>query len=312
MRMADVSATKATSAVSVDRARPRLADIRAVTYTVPSLRLVEDTYPKWFGYGVVARGTIPTITAAGWHAPAVAHRPCLTLAPASGESIYMRFVEAPEAVGWRSLTTHGWNASEFVVQDVDALAASLADSPFRIIGPPASLQRFPMIRAMQVVGPFGECLFFTEVGAGSGLALPAARSFVGRIFIAVAGGPDLDALFRTYSMFDNAVDAPVATRVRVISLLNDLPPETEHLHGLVKLGAGTLIELDRYPPVTRPRATAPGMLPAGMAMVTFAVNALPAGVKRGATRALLPDHDAPVTTIAGPVGDLIELLETNT
>jgi hypothetical protein len=302
--MDDVSARTAASTAAAGRpARPRLGSICAVTYTVPSLRVIEDTYPKWLGYRIVGRGTVPPAVAAGWRAPAVTHRPWLTLAPASGESVHMRFIEVPEAAGWRSLTTHGWNVCELVVQDVDALAASLADSPFQIIGAPASLQRFPMIRAMQVVGPCGECLYFTQVGPGSGLSLATAHSFVGRIYIVVAGGPDLDALFRTYAAFDNEVDPPVATRVRVLSLVNELPPETEHLHGLVKLGCGTLIELDRYPPVTRPRATPPGMLPAGMAMVTFTVDALPAGVSRGTERAAL---------IAGPAGDLVELIETST
>jgi hypothetical protein len=290
--------------------RPRLGSIRAVTYTVPDLRVIEETYPRWLGYGVVARGEVPAAVAAGWRAPAVARRPMLTLAPASGEAVYLRFIEVPAARGWRSLTTHGWNVSEFVVQDVDRLAASLADSPFQIIGPPTSLQRFPLIRAMQAIGPCGECLYFTQVSAGSGLELATARSFVGRIFIVVAGGPDIDALFHTYSLFGNDIDAPVSTRVRVISLVNNLPAETEHLHGLIKLSAGTLIELDRYPAVTRPRMTAAGTLPAGMAMVTFAVDSLPAGIERSRENVLLPTVVAPAATLAGAAGELIELMET--
>lgn len=292
-------------------ARPRLGSIRAVTYTVPDLRVIEDTYPRWLDYRVVARGEIPAAVADAWRAPAAAHRPVLMLAPASGESVYLRFVAAPEATGWKALTTHGWNVSEIVVQDVDALAARLADSPFRIIGPPASLQRFPMIRAMQVMGPLGECLYFTQVGEGSGLDLAAACSFVGRVFIVVAGGPDLDALFRTYAIFANDVDPPVSTRVRVISLANGLPPETEHLHGLVKLRDGTLIELDQYPAVTRSRAMVSGTLPAGMAMVTFAVDALPRrdGTLR-AERVFLPEADSRASVIPGAAGELIELMET--
>jgi hypothetical protein len=273
--------------------RPRLGSIRAVTYTVPDLRVVEETYPRWLEYRVISRDGVPASVARAWHAPDLAERPVLTLAPASGEPVYLRFVAAPEAAGWSALTTHGWNVSEIVVEDVDALAAALADSPFRIIGPPASLQRFPMIRAMQVLGPLGECLYFTQVGEGSGLDLARARSFVGRIFIVVAGGPDLDALFRTYSVFANDIDPPVSTRVRVISLANDLPPETEHLHGLVKLRDGTLIELDRYPPATRARRTISGVLPAGMAMVTLSATSLA----------------QESTVMVGAAGELIELVE---
>ncbi|WP_202630606.1 hypothetical protein, partial [Deinococcus alpinitundrae] len=81
--------------------------------------------------------------------------------------------------------------SEIVVDDVDTLAARLSGSPIRIIGGPAGLTRFPMIRAMQVVGPAGECLYFTQVGAGSGLDLARAQAPVGRVFIVVAGGSDV-------------------------------------------------------------------------------------------------------------------------
>ncbi|HSD74855.1 MAG TPA: hypothetical protein VLB75_08795 [Steroidobacteraceae bacterium] len=292
-------------------ARPRLGGIRAVTYTVPDLQVIEDTYPRWLDYRVVARGEVPAAVADAWGAPAIAQRAVLTLAPSSGEPVYLRFVAMPEAAGWTALTTHGWNVSEIVVQDVDALAAELADSPFRIIGSPASLQRFPTIRAMQVLGPLGECLYFTQVGEGSGLDLAAARSFVGRVFIVVAGGPDLDALFRTYAAFANEVDPPVSTRVRVISLANGLPPDTEHAHGLVKLRDGTLIELDQYPAVTRARNTICGGLPAGMAMVTFAVDELPRGDGAcSAAGVFLPDDDSPTVVIPGAAGELIELMET--
>lgn len=290
--------------------RSSLGPIRAVTYTVPDLRVIEETYPKWLRYRVVARGELPAKVAASWDAPAMNGCGYITLEPESGEPAYFRFVHDPLAVSWRALTTHGWNVSELVVSDVDALAASLADSPFRIIGPPASLQRFPMIRAMQVIGPCGECLYFTQVGAGSGLDLARAESFVGRIFIVIAGGTDLAALFATYQVFGNEVDPPVATRVRVISLANDLPLDTEHAHGLVKLGHGSLIELDRYPDVTRPRALRAGALPAGMAMVSFDVDDLSLAEPVGpSTHALLPGTGSRSAVLRGGAGELIELVE---
>ncbi|MEO8751136.1 MAG: hypothetical protein ABI624_00500 [Casimicrobiaceae bacterium] len=260
--------------------QPRLARIHAVTYTVPDVQAIEAVYTRWLRYQVVAREVVSVDAAAGWHAAGLAGRPLLTLGPASGEDVQLRFIEHPAAGGWQALKTHGWNVSEIVVQDVDALAASFAGSPLRIIGPVTPLQRFPMIRAMQVLGPCGECLYFTEVGAGSGLALAPAQSFVGSVFIVVAGGPDLSGLFQTYERFANTVDPPVATRVRVISLANELPAETEHRHGLVKLDHGMLIELDQYPAVTTPRARISESLPVGMAMVTFAALGLDAAQPR--------------------------------
>jgi hypothetical protein len=199
----------------------------------------------------------------------------LILGPASSERVFLRFVESPSARGWRALTSFGWNATEFVVQDVDGLAKRLHGGAFEIIGLPKGLTRFPMIRAMQAIGPAGECCYFTEVGEGSGLTLAPARSFVGRVFIAVAAGPDADALFEPYSRFANVIDPPVATPVRVISDAHGLPPETLHRHGLVRLPEGTMVELDAYPPSARTRDCADGELPPGMAMVSFAVGTLP-------------------------------------
>lgn len=254
--------------------RQVLGAIRAVTYAVPDLQVIERAYADHLGYVVAARGRVRADLARAWGAPELAGLRMLLLTPASGEAIFLRFIEDSRAGAWTALTTHGWNATEFVVQDVDALALRLQRSPFQIIGPPKGLTRFPMIRAMQAIGPAGECCYFTEVGAGSGLSLAAARAFVGRVFIVVAAGPDADALFTPYRGFANAMDPPVATPIAVISRAHGLPPETPHRHGLVRLPHGTLIELDQYPPAARARPCVPGRLPPGMAMVTFDVESV--------------------------------------
>jgi len=250
----------------------RLGRILEVTYTVADLDAIEAAYTRWLGYRVLERGTVPGTLASEWEAPAVRARAQLLLGPAMGESVALRFVEEPLAAGWRALTTYGWNVSEIVVQDVDALAASLAGSPFRIIGAPASLTRFPMIRAMQVIGPAGECLYFTQVGEGSGLDLARAQAPVGRVFIVVAGGPDVRRMLSAYAGFANEIDPPASTRVKVISQAHGLPDDTLHAHGLVKLAHGSLIELDEYPPRATPREVPVGGLPPGMAVVSFEVE----------------------------------------
>jgi len=251
---------------------PILGRIVEVTHTVPDLGVIESEYTRWLGYRVTARGVVSEGLARDWEAPALAGRAQIVLEPAGDESVLLRFVTEPLAAGWQALKTFGWNVSEIVVEDVDALARRLADSAFRIIGDPTSLTRFPMIRAMQVLGPAGECLYFTQVGAGSGLDLPRARAPVGRVFIVVAGGPDVARMFDTYAPFANEIDPPVSTCVQVISRANGLPSDTLHAHGLVKLGHGSLIELDEYPAAATPRLVPPGGLPPGMAVVTFEVE----------------------------------------
>ena len=285
-----------------------LGAIRAVTYTVPDLAAVEDAYVRVLGYRVTDRTLISQPLADSWLAPAMAGCRALVLAPASGEPVYLRFIEDARAAGWRSLVSFGWNVSEYVVQDVDALAERLAGSVFEIIGPPRPLTRFPMIRAMQATGPAGECCYFTEVGPGSGLVLAAARAFVGRVFIVVAAGPDADALQAPYAALGNQVEAPVATPVRVISRAHGLSPDALHRHGLVRLAEGTLVELDEYPRSATARATHEGRLPAGMALVAFDVPGLQ-GIASIAPPAAeqLPGVGL-AACVRGAAGELIQLV----
>jgi len=251
---------------------PVLGRILEVAYTVPDLAAIEAAYTEWLGYRLLGRGVVTEGLARDWDAPALAGRAQIVLGPAGGESVSLRFVAEPLAAGWQALKTFGWNVSEIVVEDVDLLARRLAGSPFHIIGEPASLTRFPMIRAMQVLGPAGECLYFTQVGAGSGLDLARAQAPVGRVFIVVASGPDVNRMFDTYAPFANETDPPVSTRVQVISRAHALPSDTLHAHGLVKLGHGSLIELDEYPAVATLRPVPTGGLPPGMAVVAFEVT----------------------------------------
>jgi hypothetical protein len=292
----------------VDPARPRLGAIRAVTYAVPDLKAVEAAYVGTLGYQVAFRGVVGAAQALAWDAPAVEGRALLGLGPASGEAVHLRFVESPQAAGWQALKTWGWNATEFVVQDVDALARRLDSGPFHIIGPPKPLTRFPMIRAMQTIGPAGECCYFTEVGPGSGLDLAPALSFVGRVFIVVGAGPEADALFAPYTAFANRLDPPVATPVQVISAAHGLPTDTLHRHGLVRLTAGTLVELDAYPPSAGPRLTFEGELPPGMVVVSFEVDHLDGhDFVAPAVPCELPGGGL-AGCLRGAVGELIELI----
>jgi len=290
-------------------ARSVLGAVRAVTYTAPDLRAIETAYSEELGYVVAARGRVPGAQARAWGAPAVEGWPMLTLRPASGEAVYLRFVESADAAGWRALKTLGWNATEFVVQDLELLADRLRSGGFEIIGPPEPLTRFPMIRAMQVIGPAGECCYFAQIGPNSGLDLAPALSFVGRVFIVIAAGSDVDALYESYAGFDNPGDPPVATPVRVISRAHGLPADTLHRHGLIKLPGGTRVELDQYPISAVPRVHAEGALPPGMAVVSFDVEAL--GDRRfiaPPAPSALPGADRVAACLRGVAGEIIELV----
>ncbi len=279
--------------------RTELGPIRAVTTTVPDLAAIEAAYTAFLGYRVLRRGVLPAAAAAAWRCPASAGCRMLTLVPERGEATYLRFVEDPAAGTVAPFTTHGWNATEITVQDTDRLAERLARSPFRIIGPPRNLTGFEWIRAMQVLGPAGECLYLTDVGGDASLAAPSA--LVGQVFITVVGGADIAAMARFYrAHFSNDVSEPVAIPIGVISDANALPAGTLHTLGLVTLPGGTRIEIDQYPDVTTPRLSRPGHLPPGMCIVSFHVDDLP-----DAAWVAPPRSDA--ACLAGAAGELIEL-----
>jgi hypothetical protein len=215
----------------------------------------------------------------------------LTMAPEVGEETLLRFVEDADAGTVRPFTTHGWNATEFTVRDTDALAERLAHSPFTLLAPPANLKGFEHIRAMQVLGPAGECLYFTDVSRDPALA--QARADVGQVFIVVAGGGSMTAMqeFHT-SRFDNDMSAPVSVPVGVINRANELPADTRHLLSLVTLPGGCRIELDEYPPAAGPRPVRAGHLAPGMSIVSFRADRLPDGFD---------------VCITGAAGELMEL-----
>jgi hypothetical protein len=292
-----------------------LGPIRAVTTTANDLKRVEDAYTRYFDYKVVERGAVAADTAAGWGAPAVAGRPLLVLMPASGEPTVLRFVQQPLPPGYRPLTTFGWNSTEIVVQNTDALEEKLKGSPFHILFPPRPLDGLPDIRAMQGTGPAGEMLYLTWIQRPiPGHDLPVARSFVDRCFITVLGGPDMEAMRRFYHDNFGNVPGPIATpRIQVLSAANGLSPETKHPLCTLPLGGQSLIEIDEYPKMATVRPRPQGGLPAGMAIVTFEFPRLDAlklqPIAPPAPSRLPPYKDHRTATVIGAAGELIELVE---
>ena len=292
-----------------------LGPIRAVTTTANDLNAIIADYSHYLGYRVVKRGAISMDTATGWGAPAVAGKPFVVMMPESGVGVYLRFVEQRAPAGFQPMTSWGWNATEILIQDVEALATRLASSPFRIIGPPKALDGLPDIHAMQVIGPANEALYLTWKRPVTPDVL-VAHSFVDYCFIAVAGGPDIEAMRDFYrTTFGNDSGAARAVHIGVLSDANHLPPETTHPLSTVTLGEGSKIELDQYPPGTGPRAVAQGDLPPGMSIVTFehgrfdGVPLKPIGGIHPATLPPYPEHRS--MTIRGAAGELIELIEAS-
>ena len=232
--------------------------------------------------------------------------------PASEAPVFLRFVEAPAVPGYAPLTTFGWNATELLVTDPDALADKLESSPFQIIGPPKDLWDAPNApRAMQTQGPGNEILYLTRNGNF------ATQTFVDRVFIMVVGGPSMDD-FRDFYGSKLGLNVGDATpfSISVISRAQGLPSDTTFPLAVAQVSADFMLEFDEYPATAKVRPVAPGDLPPGTAMVSFYVDALDNfdlswHAKPQAVNGIPYDgRRAGVTT--GPAGEWIELIELST
>lgn len=252
-------------------AMPPLGPITAVTFTAPDLDEVRELYGHYLDYRVVTDSTVPADQALAWGADAVAGRHMVELAPAVGDDFRFRVIQAG-ADEYVPFASHGWNAAELIVRDVDALAERLAGSPFEIIGEPQDLSFSEDIRAMQVLGPGRELLYLTQFKASvPGLDVPVPRCDVDRTFIVILGGPSMNALQAFYAdSFGLPRPAVVESRVKGMSAAFGLSPDHRYPIAALPVAGQSLIELDEMPAAAAAREARDGELPPGIAIVSFA------------------------------------------
>lgn len=285
-----------------------LGAIRAVTVSCPDLNQCVEAYRTYLHYKVVTESAVGEERSRLWGVPEQANHRMVILRPAGGDDCYLRLIEGPQVPAYEPIRTLGWNAIELIVEDTDALAQSLRESPFKMIGPPEDLSFSDAIRATQVVGPAGEVLYLTMVKRPvEGFDLPTASGPVGRPFIVILGG-ELDQLLEYYSSELGVPAAPVMeAKISVLSNAYGLPETQYHRLCAVAVGGQSYIELDQYPSAAIPRPAVTGFLPPGQCMVSF----------EGKTHAQIAAPDDPiyqggqVAVLTGPAGELIEIIGTN-
>lgn len=291
--------------------------ILMITLGAPNPGLMEQAYSHWLNYRVVDRGEVPADLAAAWGARRMAHREYVTMQPASGAKIYLRFVQVDPMPGYVPMRTTGWNAIESFVQDPDRLARRLstAGSPFKIEGQPRPLGPNSPIRAMQVLGPAQEILYFTHVPNQPGEP-PHARTRVDRPFVLVLGSTNLSATRDFYHRLGAITsDRTMQARITVLNEAFGFEVNTTHPITMARVSPQYSIEMDGYPASATERSTRPGELPASIAMVSFEVHSLDAmkssllaSPKRVSQ---FPYAGRRVAVVRGPAGELLELVEDN-
>lgn len=299
---------------SVTKPVPKLKRIKMATIAVPDLDAIEPLYKEWLGYEVVERGDVPEELANSWGAPKSAGRPFIMMQPESGTDVYIRAVEIDPVPGHKAMTTWGWNAIEIIVDDPDAVYEKLLDSPFTLLGKPKGLKNYPSIRATQFKGPAEDVLYLTaETGDRTNSLLPRPGAFVGRIFIMVVAGPDINALQDWYvETFDMARGPINNSPIDLINEAQGLPLGSERPLTIVGLSEhGNILELDGYGENTGPRLQNEGQLPPGMAMTSVIVDSIDA-IDVETITAPVTTYGSRSATVVGPAGELLELIEDRT
>lgn len=278
----------------------RLGGIVGTTISAPSIDEVRQAWERHLHYRPLTEGLVDEALASAWNAPGMAGARWLTMQPAGNPDFAVRFVEHPDAAGYRAFSAHGWNAAEIMVEDVDAMAEALAGSAFRIVGTPADLGFCPDIRAMQIVGPAGELLYLTQFKKPvPGLDVPLPNGPVDRAFIMILGGPALEPMQSFYQEYFGVPPAPVL-KSRVVGMAEAFGMDREHRFDIaaLPLAGQSLIEIDAMPPAARPLPEQAPHLPAGISIVSFRVPELPPAARRAQGAGYL----------RGAAGELLELI----
>lgn len=289
-----------------------LKTILIVTISVFNLGEVEDTYREHLNYQVAERGVVSMQLAAAWDTPSMTDRGYLLMQPESNAQVFIRFVENDPVEAYAPMTTLGWNATELLVKDPDALAEQLAGTPLEIIGPPKDLWQAPNApRAMQTLGPGNEVLYLTRNGDFT------TETFVDRVFIMVLAGSSMAGLGDFYGgRLGLEVGEATPFPISVISKAQGRPADTLYPLAVATVSEEFLIEFDEYPSGTPARPVKPGYLPPGTAMVTFEVDGDLDDLDvewRSAPREIeaFPYNGRDVGVTLGAAGEWIELVETD-
>lgn len=283
--------------------------------STPDLDAALDDYHGRLGLSIVGQGTLDADLAASWGCPGSAGARCATLQPRSGAHCFIRLIEAPLPADFRPTRTYGWAAYELTVQDVFGWPARLKGSGFDIVGPPKALEGLPYFVPMQVTGRGREMIYLNEVAENTPASdLPKASSLTDHIFIVILATPDREASLK---WFERTLRLDISSSYTLAySMINNafvLASDHRTTITMVQKGRLPIVEVDGYPDDATVRPGDPGLLPAGNALVTLAVD----DFNKLALDFIQPpvQRDGPLYggrragTIRGSAGELIELLE---
>lgn len=287
--------------------RPSLGPCTIATLASSRAAALVDDYCSYLHCHVLESDALTAALAEQWDCSSLAGTRYWLLGNSAGRA-WLRIVEDPAAEAAMPAQHPGWMALEILVEDVDALAATLAGSPFEILRPAANLELSDNIRAAQILGPAGELLYLTQVkDEVPPFQLPRASCTVDHLFIPILACSDRDAALRNYETLAGNKGLSFETRVTVLNQLRGYPMEQRHPLATLQLADATLIEIDQLQDLQATETEADS-LGGGIAMITFAIDHLPEQL------AYLCHETAPYNgrrscLLRGSAGERIELIE---
>jgi len=299
----------------INKEVPSASRIKMATVGAPNINSFKNLYTKWLKYEIVEESNVPKEMALSWGAPLSSGKPYVLLRPESGEDVFIRAVKIDPVTSYKAMNSWGWNAIEIICEDVDKIHSELIHSEFKHIGGPANLMGGnSSIRASQYIGPAEEVIYLTcETGDRTKSNLPLPQSDIGRIFIMILAGIDIDEIESFYANLFN-INLKSGYRFQskggLISQLQNLPEDELFNLGLMRLREkGNSIELDEYKNNTGPRPNTSGQLPPGIAMTTFSVDDLDDLDINFIYKFINVYEEKRSGVFLGPCGELTELIE---
>lgn len=304
-----------TTAAQSAQAKSPLRNVRVVTISSEDPQQSAQRYARELGYRWIEAGTVPEALANLWEAPAVAGRPYVLLQSPDETPSFLRFVQVNTVSEYQPMTATGWNAAEFLVRDPYAIHARLKRGELQHLDGPAPLGSESTIHAAQYLGADREVLYLTaDLGERNSSTLARTRNEVGRVFIVVLAGANIDALSTFYNdLFGLSEAFRTAMPIALIARAQGLPVDTKYELALLRLADFShSIELDAYA-TANTKPTLAGELPPGIAVVSFCIETFSTAVLERVFRAPRPMPGREyagreVTALRGPAGELIELI----
>ena len=282
------------------------------TLVAPDLDRTVEAYCDFLDLSVLEHGEVSEDQALLWGKPRLAGRPLVTL-QSPAHYPWLRIIGCPGLLPARPFLELGWLALEILVGDVEGLAHRLLDSPFEIVRQPATQADDAGVRAMQVVGPAGEVLYLTELARTvSPFNIKPAASPVERLFNPVSACLRREEALRVFSKLGARRSWRFDSRLPSVNRAHGLDPSVKHPVATVQLAGQSTVEINQLG-VARSRRPSEGLLPAGIAMVSFVLDNIDnLGLKPVSPPRFLPGplyRGQRVAACRGAAGELMELIE---